>query len=347
MAMMKLGIVGLAGSGKATVFTALTRQPTDTAGKTKDFVGTSPVPDDRVDVLTWIFKPQKTVYSQVEYVLPGKQDMSAQQKEEPFIGPRIRDCHALLHVIRNFSGYGTGEPTPYEDFQRLHQDLILADLMVVEKRIERIQLDHNRGKKMNPMEFDLLKACLENLEHEIPLRDLTNLAEAPLLRGYALVSAKPMLVLFNNDDDVESLPEIPGLTSVQTCMAVRGKLEEELAQMEPEEATAFLSEFNIESSAMERVIQKSFELLGLISFFTVVNDEIRAWPVKKGTEALDAAGEVHTDMKKGFIRAEVVSYNDLMGAGTYLAAKKQGTVRLEGKTYSVQDGDIINFRFNV
>jgi ribosome-binding ATPase YchF (GTP1/OBG family) len=219
--------------------------------------------------------------------------------------------------------------------------------MVAEKRIERIELDHKRGQKMDPMEYDLLKACRSHLENEVPIRKDKDLAEAPLLRGYALISAKPTLVLFNNDDDVEVLPDISGITSEETCMAIRGSLEAELVQMPPEEVEEFLSEFNIESSAMDRVIRKSYDLLGLISFFTVIHDEVRAWSIRGGTSALDAAGAVHTDMKKGFIRAEVISYDDLIAAGSYQEAKKKGTVRLEGKTYEVQDGDIINFRFNI
>jgi hypothetical protein len=154
-------------------------------------------------------------------------------------------------------------------------------------------------------------------------------------------------VLFNNDDDVEDLPDIRNIISEESCLAARGSLEAELAQMAPDEAEEFLTEFNIESSAMDRVIRKSYELLGLVSFFTVIHDEVRSWSIKGGTSALDAAGAVHTDMRKGFIRAEVISYDDLMAAGSYQEAKKKGTIRLEGKTYEVQDGDIINFRFNI
>lgn len=156
-----------------------------------------------------------------------------------------------------------------------------------------------------------------------------------------------MLVMFNNEDEDDAIPEAKDLTSTENCTVIRGKLEQELAQMSVEEAEEFLSEFNITASAMDRVIKQSYELLGLVSFFTVVNDEVKAWTVKKQTQAVDAAGVIHTDMQKGFIRAEVVSYEDLMSAGTYPEARKKGSVRLEGKTYEVQDGDIITFRFNV
>jgi hypothetical protein len=156
-----------------------------------------------------------------------------------------------------------------------------------------------------------------------------------------------MLVLFNNDDEDDRFPNIENFVDKEKCMVLRGKLEHELAQMSDEEAKEFLSEFNITGSAMDRVIKRSYDLLGLISFFTVNNNELRAWTIKKETKAVDAAGAVHSDMKRGFIRAEVISYEDLMAAGTYTEAKKKGVVRLEGKSYPVQDGDIINFRFNV
>jgi ribosome-binding ATPase len=168
-----------------------------------------------------------------------------------------------------------------------------------------------------------------------------------MLRGFAFLSAKPMLVLFNNEDDKEEIPDIKGLTDKEDCMVIRAKLEQELAQMSKEEAEEFLSEFGIAASAKDRVISKSYELMGLISFFTVGDDEVRAWTIKKATQAIDAAEVIHTDLKKGFIRAEVVSYNDFMAAGSMAEARKHGTVRLEGKTYVVSDGDIINVRFNV
>ena len=200
---------------------------------------------------------------------------------------------------------------------------------------------------MNPEEHDLLAACCDCLEAEIPLRSKPELATAHRLRGFAFLSAKPVLILFNNDDDDERLPEVYGPIAAEACQVIRGRLEQELAQMSPEEAAEFLTEFNIPVSATDRVIRQSYAVLDLISFFTVVSDEVRAWAIKAGTPALEAAGHIHTDMQKGFIRAEVVSFKDLMEAGSYADAKKQGTVRLEGKAYEVQDGDIVQFRFNV
>ncbi len=339
---MKLGIVGLPGSGKTTIFEVLTKHFTDTGHKEETRIGTIPVSDKRVDVLSEMYQPAKTIYAQVEYLLPG---IKGHQKENAWI--QVRDCDALIHVVRNFTGYGMEAPTPYEDFRRLDQEFIFSDLVVMEKRLERLALDRRRGQKINQEELSLLKECREALENENPLRKFPGLSWAPVLKGYAFLSAKPVLVLMNNDDDDDSLPGAHNLTADEDCMVVRGRLEHELAQMSDEEAADFLVAFNISESVMDRVIKRSYECLGLISFFTVVHNEVRAWTIKKGTEAIEAAGVIHSDMQRGFIRAEVLSYADLMEAGTEKAAKKKGTVRVEAKAYEVQDGDIINFRFNV
>ena len=341
---MKLGIIGLPRAGKSTLFDALTKTAAGNEHKGEDRLATIRVPDDRVDTLSQMFKPQKTVYTQVECFLPGiKKDHLA----DPSRWTSVRDCDALLHVVRNHSAYGFEKPALAEDFMRLDQELILADLVVVEKRIERIEADHKRGKKMDAEEQSLLLACRQCLENEIPLRKNADLASAPKLRGFTLLSAKPVLILFNNEDDDDRLPNIKDLTDTEICQVIRGKLEQELAQMDPEEAAEFLSEFNIPASAMDRVIRQSYEVLNLISFFTIISNEVRAWTLKKGTPALEAADVIHSDMKKGFIRAEVVSFRELTAAGSYAEAKKRGAVRLEGKAYEVQDGDIIQFRFNV
>ncbi len=344
---MKLGIVGLAGSGKSTVFDALTKQQSGPGHKIEGRIGTVKVPDLRVDELSQLYRPQKTVYAQVAYYLPGTSGGGLEAKKEQSIWAQARDCNALIHILRNFKAFGQESADLLKDFKRLDQELILADLVVVEKRLERLHLDGKRGKKSDPEELSLLETCLKSLETEIPLRKLPQVAEAPLLRGFAFLSAKPMLVLFNNEDEDDQLPMIKALADHETCLVIRGKLEQELSQMTDADAREFLTEFNITASAMDRVIHGSYDLLGLISFFTVGDDEVRAWTITRDTLADDAAGVIHTDMKKGFIRAEVVAYSDLMDAGTYAAARKLGTVRLEGKTYQVQDGDIINIRFNV
>lgn len=341
---MKLGIIGLPRAGKSTLFDALTKAVAGTEHKGEDRIATIRVPDDRVDTLSRMFKPQKTIYAQVEYFLPGiKKDRPADSSR----WTSVRDCDALLHVVRNHAAYGFEKPTPAEDFARLDQELILADLLVVEKRIERIGLDHQRGKKMDAEEQALLLKCRQCLESEMPLRKKPDLAFAPKLRGFTFLSAKPTLVLFNNEDDDDRLPDIKDMADSEACQVIRGKLEQELAQMPSEEAAEFLNEFNIPASAMDRVIRQSYQVLNLISFFTIISNEVRAWTIKTGTPALEAADVIHSDMKKGFIRAEVVSFQELIDTGSYAEAKKRGTVRLEGKAYEVQDGDIIQFRFNI
>lgn len=341
---MKLGIIGLPRSGKSTVFEAITKNIGAAGSKGEDRVVTVKVPDNRVDILNGIYKLPKIVYAQVEYFLPGlKKGGSGEQS----LWSAVRECDALIHVVRNHVGFGFEEKTPYDDFIKLDEELILNDLVVTEKRLERIELDHKRGKKMNPEEHSLLVECHKHLENEIPLRRVSGLSSAPLLKGFAFLSAKPMLVLLNNEDDDDGMPALKGLASVENFLVIRARLEHELAQMSSDEAAEFLTEFNISESAMVRVIQRSYNLLNLISFFTIGKDEVRAWTIEQGTPAVDAAERIHTDMKKGFIRAEVLHFDDLIQAGSYSEAKKGGIVRLEGKTYEVRDGDIITFRFNV
>ena len=343
---MKLGIIGLPGSGKSAVFEALTGNLSDPGHKDEVRIGTVPVPDERLKMLGTVFKPKKTICARVEYHLP-RRSVQKEPKGDQGLYAAVRGSDALIHVVRNFGGYGQATPRPFDDFHKLDQEIILTDLFVVEKRLERLGLDHQRGKKTDPIERGLLEACQENLENENPLRKCPELSLAPQLRGYAFISAKPVLVLFNNEDEDDRLPDGAGRELQESCAVIRGKLEQELAQMSPEEAEAFLAEFNIASSARDRIVQQSYKLLGLVSFFTFNKDEVRAWTTKIETPAADAAELIHSDMKRGFIRAEVLAYDDLVSAGSYQEARKKGTVRLEGKIYPVQDGDIITFRFNV
>ncbi len=339
---MKLGIVGLSGSGKTTIFEALTSSNAPSGHHGEARIGTIRVPDERVDVLSDMYHPKKTIYAQVEYFLPGK---STGKDDSPWT--QVRDCDALIHVVRNFEMFGLEKPTPGKDIVTLDQEFIISDMVIVEKRLERLATDKQRGKKTNPEELALLNECQTLLEAEAPLRINPELTAAPLLKGFAFLSAKPLLILYNNIDEDDELPLSDTAESQAGGIVIKGKLEQELSQMTPEEAQEFLEEFHITASATDRVIQKSYELLGLNSFFTVGEDEVRAWTIRKGTAAVDAAEVIHSDIKKGFIRAELVAYNDLITAGTYGEARKNGTVRLEGKTYTVADGDIINFRFNV
>ncbi len=345
---MKLGIIGLPGAGKSTLFEALTKIVMDESSrKPEDRLGTIKVPDERVDRLSVMFSPQKTIFAQVEYLLPYIPMQKPGKKGDETAWTTVRTCDALIHIIRNFRGFGDEPATPLEDFAKVNEEMIFADLLVVEKRLERLELDQKRGKKADPEELRLLAECKEMLEKEEPLRYRPELATAPLLRGFTFLSGKPMLIVFNNEDDDEKLPDIGDALADEHFLVIRGSLEHELAQMDEKDTKEYLAEFNITTSAMDRMITLSYELLGLISFFTVGPDEVRAWTIKKDTKAVDAAEVIHSDIKKGFIRAEVVAYKDLLEAGSYKDARQRGTVRLEGKTYPVQDGDIIEFRFNV
>jgi ribosome-binding ATPase YchF (GTP1/OBG family) len=316
--------------------------------RTESHIGTIRVPDERVDILSGIYHPRKTIYAQVEYFLPAGQPQAREKRagEQPY-WTQVRDCDALIHCLRNFNLFGTQAPDPVADYHKLDQDLIFEDLIVAEKRLERLTLDHKRGRKPDPEELTLLTRCRESLENEHPLRQSPDLATAPKLRGYAFLSAKPQLALFNNADEDDRLPGLSGALQAAEAMVIRGKLEQELSRMTPEEAAEFQTEFGVAAAAADRIIQRSYALLGLISFFTVGEDEVRAWTIRRATPAVEAAEVIHSDIKKGFIRAEVLAYEDLMAAGSYVEARKQGTTRLEGKQYEVRDGDIINFRFNV
>lgn len=345
---MRLGIIGLPASGKATIFQVLTQSKAEQWAKKGPLIGTVRVPDGRVDTLSKLFKPKKTVYAHLEYLLPhGETAYGHGGKGAEVMWNEVRPCDALVHIVGNFHQSGGETPHPREDLLKLETEMIFADLVVVEKRIERMNLDRKRGQEISHEEQELLQACLKVLEDEKPLRDYPELASAPLLRGYALLSAKPVLAVFNNDEQDEHLPQWQAPPELTNALVVRGKLEMELAELSPEDAAEFFTAYHVESLATERLIQHSCNLLGLVSFFTVVHDEVRCWLIPKDTTALDGAGIIHSDMKKGFIRAEVLAYDDLIAAGGYQQAKKDAKVRLEGKDYIVRDGDVIYFRFNV
>ena len=339
---MKLGIIGLPKAGKTTVFEMLTRNFSASRAKRESCVGTVAVPDERVAVLSAMYHPKKTIRAQVEYLLPGR----IESKKGSIWNP-VRDSDALLHVVRNFKAFDIDAPTPWKDFDELEQELMLADQMVVEKRLENLEKEKGRGRKIDTEELALLERCLAHLEAETPLRKIPELASAHILKGFTFLSAKPMLTLCNNSDENENIPAARGGEQKGDCVAVRAKLEHEIAQMAEEDAADFRKEYTIDTLATDRIIEKSYGLLGLVSFFTVGEDEVRAWTIGKETVALDAAEAIHSDIKRGFIRAEVLHYDDLTRAGSYQEARKRGMVRLEGKSYCVQDGDIINFRFNV
>jgi hypothetical protein len=344
---MKLGIIGHSGSGKKTLFEAFTGLSISASQKQEDLVGTVTVPDERINHLSQIYQPKKTIYAQVAYYLSAHIAGPKEVQKAESVWSGLRNCDALIHVVRNFKMYGMDDPTPEKDYLKLSEDMILADYLVVEKRIERIQKERNK-KNVGNNELDLLNQCLSMLEKNQPIRNNKELAMAPELKGFAFLTARPTLILFNNADEDNALPELPECMANETVLPIRGKLEQELSQMTPQEAAEFLEEFDISASAMTRIISASYELMGLISFFTVGEDEVRAWTIPKNSPADEAAGAIHTDFKKGFIRAEVLSYADFIDANSkYAEARKKGTVRLEGKNYIVNDGDIIHFRFNV
>ncbi len=347
---MKLGIVGLGRSGKTTIFNALTRRTGESAppgGQVVPVLGVVPVPDFRVDWLSQLYRPEKTTYAPVTYMdlqgMPGM--VESKQEYMSLLLNHMRPMDAFLMVVRNFSDPVLGEPAPARDYRELADEFIIADLATVEKRLEKLALEQKRGKKVPESERMLLQSCLDLLNSEKPLRSDPKLAGAPELRGFTLLSAKPLLVISNNADEDDQLPEL-AMEEGET-LVVRGKLEMEMTQLSESEAQAFREDFGITESAMDRVIQSSFALLKLATFLTVGEDEVKAWTIPRDLPAQEAAGAVHSDIQRGFIRAEVVAFDDLKRAGDHNAARKLGLVRLEGKTYPVQDGDVINFRFNV
>ncbi len=343
---MKFGIVGLPQAGKRTLFKALTGVRGEGPSPMEGGVATVVVHDPRVDFLSELYRPKKTTYARIEYLLPSGPTASAKRSEAETWG-HLRVCDALVHVVRNFKLPGDLGPQPEKDFWQLEEEMILADLAVAEKRVERLKADIKRGRKEGVKELELLESCLEILSRGEPLRSVPYLRSEPALRGFTFLSAKPALVLVNNEDEDVSEPQWSRKPAMTTTMAVRARLEMEIAAMEPEEAEEFKKAYGIQESMLDRIIEASFKLLDRISFFTGNPDEVRAWPIPSGTPALEAAGVVHSDMKKGFIRAEVISYDQLKAHGSLQAAKKAGAVRLEGKEYIVQDGDVIYFRFNV
>lgn len=361
---MELGIIGLPTSGKTTVFNALTgaTRSTDVAskGKLELFSMVADVPDARVDILSDIYHPRKTVYAKVTYTDIagldqdlGKTGLSGQLRN------KIAPMDAFVHVVRAFENAQAPHPldsvNPQRDLAALDAEFLLADMLTVENRLARIaerMQKGARGDERRDLEKDeaLFTDLQKALEAGTPLRDLGLAPEVCAhLSGYSLLSLKPVLVLFNTGDEdlaPEELPAYPHLKSA--VMALKGKLEMELGQLSPEEAAIFKEEFGIQTLARERVIRVSYDLVNLHAFFTVGEDEVRAWNLPVGATALEAAAAIHTDLARGFIRAEVVSYTELLAhGGEMTAARKAGKVQLQGKEYIVQDGDIVHIRFSV
>lgn len=339
---MKAGIIGWPGSGRDAIFSALTGLTRPPFGSADPRQGEALVPDERLDRLSAMFQPKKHTPAKVEFFLPHPQGQPKEALKTSL--EKVRETEVLLMVLRNFALEGAGAPSPAKEMAELESELVVSDYLVVEKRLERLAEEAKRGKKNDPEELDLLNRAKADLEAGRPLRHDPVFASSPKLKGFAFLSAKPLLAVLNNADEDGGEVDLGGSWPL---VVVRGRLEEELAGMEPEDAADFLAEYDLAEPAAARVIREVYRLMGLISFFTVGDDECRAWTVAKGETALEAAGAIHSDIQKGFIRAEVVAYDDFIAAGGMNEAKKKGSFRLEGKTYVVADGDIVHFRFNV
>jgi GTP-binding protein YchF len=361
---MLIGIVGLPNSGKTTVFNALTRGTVETASfSTGGFSvhrSVVDVPDPRVDRLSAMFKPRRTIYARVEYKDIGglAKGISAGGLTGELLGA-VSQTDALLHVVRAFEDPDVPHPEerldPARDVALLDAELLLSDQIIVEKRLERLadQLRRPGGgpeRSANEAEQALLGRVLAALEAETPVRDLALSAEEDkALRGFQLLTAKPLLIVLNTGESAGAgqAPELAYDHARSAVAAVQGKIEAELAVMEAGDRSELMAAFGVDEPSLNRVIRLSYQLLGLQSFFTVGEDEVRAWTVPVGASAVVAAGTIHTDLARGFIRAEVVHYDDLVAAGSLAEAKKLGKLRLEGRDYVVQDGDVLNIRFNV
>ncbi|MCG6925905.1 MAG: redox-regulated ATPase YchF [Acidobacteria bacterium] len=358
---MKAGIVGLSLVGKSTLFQLLTGSPSPAPGSRPEArLGIARVPDPRVDALADIFNPKKRTWATVEYVdVPG---VGKGQGSALVDLPALRGVDALVHVVRAFESetvpHPEGSIDPLRDASVLDLELILADLATVERRIERLEASIGKSKTPGDVaERELFLKLKEGLESEKPLREVgLSDDERQRLRGYALLSEKPLLIVANLDEDrtgeadayldASGLREFARRPGVALC-AVSAPIEAEMAELDGEDARAFREDLGLSEPGLDRVIRTSYELLGLISFLTVGEDECRAWTIRGGTKAQVAAGAIHSDIERGFIRAEVVPCEKLLAAGSLAACRERGTLHLEGKEYEVKDGDVINFRFAV
>jgi len=366
---MQIAIVGLAGSGKTTVFNTLTRGHAETGGfgGMELHVGVVKVPDERLDKLAIIFKPKKVIQADVTYVdLPappastdghiGTEDLPAEHLA------RLRDSDALLHVVRAFEDPANPHPEgavdPARDLDRLDVEFVLADLALVERRLDRLKTSGRHGtpaeRESNDREEVVLVRLKAGLEAGSPIRDIAlDPDEEKAIRGFRFLTQKPVLVLLNvGEGDLgragERVAALAAAYDHRNALvdALSAKIEMELGELEPDEAAVFMEELGIADSGLDRVIALSYRLLGLISFLTAGPDEVRAWPIRDGSNAVDAAGAIHSDLAKGFIRAETVGYEDLLSLGSMAEARKAGKLRSEGKTYRVRDGDVVEILFS-
>ncbi len=339
---MRLALAGLPGTGKSTLMRALAGRRL-AGGKGREEAGQAllPVPDERLDRLDRLYRPRKKINAQVTFIDPPPPLAGGDQ--EGRVPPQWRQAEALVEVVRNFDG-GLGPPRPEADHQAFAEEMILNDLITVEARLERIAQERQRGRDIDQEEIRLLEEAREHLGRDLPLRELEGVAGHVKLRGFGLLSAKPVVVVVNNEEDD---PDPPRLAGVEEPVVVRASIEAELAELEEEERAEFMADLGIGQSALDRLIAAGYRALEVISFFTVGTDEVRAWTVPRGTPAPRAAGVIHSDMEKGFIRAEVMRWQELLEHGSEAALKKAGLVKLVGRDYVLEDGDIFHVRFNV
>ncbi len=357
---MKTGIIGLPQVGKTSLFKILTKAQLDAhAMHSRDaHLGIARVPDERLDRLSALYHPKKTTHATVEYV-----DVAAIGQEalkESAYAQRLREVDSLTHVLRAFEDPAiphVGEIDPVRDARNVEADLIISDMVQIEKRMEGLERDLKKIKSDDLMrEHELLVKFKPQLENGRPLRELDLGADdRKRLRGFAFLSQKPILYVLNISESAElgkdldaaaaryNLGEIASLPN-SGATAICGKVEAELAEMSDDEAREFLSSYGLNESGLARLIRKTYELLGLISFFTVGEDECRAWTVPRGIRAQEAAGAIHSDLEKHFIRAETIHWDQLLEAGSEANARSKGTLRLEGKDYVVKDGDVMHIR---
>ncbi len=357
---MQIGLVGLPGSGKTTLFNALVRANAETggfAGQNKANRGTIRVPDQRVDRLSGLFNPRKITFATVEYLdIGGITAGSGRQEEQQDAGglSDLRNMDLLVHVLRGFPDLADAPISPAEDFETVELELAIADLEIIERRLSRLSKEARSTKRPELVrEWQLLERCKEEIEGGGVIR---NLEFAPddekTLRGFRFLSQKPVLLVLNISEEdlgreahrLAALGEYPDRLDT---LALCAKVEMEIAQLDEDDADAFLEDLGIRESALNRMIIASYRLLNLISFFTVGEDEVKAWTVARGVTAPEAAGTIHSDLERGFIRAETLEWESLLDLGGWQAAKEKGVLRVEGKQYVVTDGDVMNVRFSV
>ncbi len=362
---MKLGVVGLPNVGKSTLFNAITNAGAEAANypfcTIEPNVGVVAVPDRRLDELAEIYHPQKITPAYIEFVDIAGLVRGASRGEglgNKFLS-HIREVDAIVHVVRCFEDadiiHVDGSIDPVRDVETINLELILADLETCEKRLEKAQKAARGNDKNAQTEVELLQRMIGQLQSEKPVRamEMTK-EEKQLAQSFFLLTTKPILYAANiSQEDISKTPEnVKKLMALaekdgDQVLTISARIEEELTQLEPEERELFLGEYGLEESGLNRLVRASYKLLGLISFLTAGEPEVRAWTITKGTKAPQAAGKIHSDFERGFIRAEIVAYDDFMKYRSYAAAREHGLVRSEGKDYVMQDGDITLFRFNV